>query len=65
MALPLLLFHFTYLKRREKREIPEILNAAVIVTDYSAKEKEVFLWSFGATVGPYSTLPKQLFRALG
>lgn len=64
-ALPLLFFNFTYLKRRNKRETPEILNAAVIVTGYSAKEKVVFFWSFGATVGPYSTSPKQLSQVLG
>lgn len=52
-ALPFHLFK----KTKKKRETLEILNAAVIETGYSAKEKMFPLWSFGATVSPYSTPP--------
>lgn len=57
MALPLLFFNFTYLKRRKERETAEILDAAVILTGYAAKKKMFLFWSFGATGAPHSMPP--------
>lgn len=41
-------------------ETTEILDAAVILAGYAAKEKTFLFWSFGATEAPHSTPPEQL-----